>query len=104
MLVKFLVVALVISVVAGIALTFVTSGIIKPITSIIGDLGEAIFQVDMATSQISNTGQNLSEGSTALASSLQETSSSISQMASMSQHNADNSQAADRMMGTSAHP
>jgi methyl-accepting chemotaxis protein len=73
-------------------------GISKPISRAVGGIFEVSKQVAVATNQVSQTSQELSEGASNQAASIEETGSSLEQMSSMTRQNADNSGQADTLL------
>ena len=89
-----------VGVVAGIALAFLIAiGIIKPIRRVISGLSVSIEQTDSAAGQISSASQSAAQGASEQAATIQETTSSVEQMASMCKQNASN---ADEAKGLTA--
>lgn len=72
------------------------------LTSVTSGLSEAVDEVNRAAGGISGVSQSLAQGASEQAASLQETSASLEQMASMTRTNADNSRQADALMGETA--
>ena len=93
------IIVVVLSIVAGIFLSFfISRGIINLLRNISGYMGESADQVASASAQISSSAHTLAEGSTKQAASLQETTASLEEMSSMTRQNADNSTQADSLM------
>ena len=69
---------------------WIIRAITRKLQDIINSLGESASMVNMAAGQISSSSQTLAEGATSQAASLEETSSALEQMASMTRQNADN--------------
>ncbi|MBN1913125.1 MAG: hypothetical protein JW788_01855 [Candidatus Omnitrophica bacterium] len=69
----------------------------RPITKTISALTESFEQTSSTASQISLTSQRLSQGSTEQAASIQETSSSLENISSMTRQNADNAAIASQL-------
>lgn len=70
--------------------TWLSRSITRPIHMIASVLAQGAEQTRVAAAQVSGASQTLAEGSTTQASSLEETSSSLDEMASMTQRNAEN--------------
>ena len=80
-------VAALLSLLAGILLARALS---RPITRVITELTHSSAQIAAAAGQVSDTSQLLAEGSNQQASALEETSSSLEEMAGMTRRNAEN--------------
>lgn len=78
---------------------YIARSVSRPINRIIASISDGAQQVASASTQVSSTSQKLAEGSSAQAASLQETSSSMELLASMTKQNADHAQQAKVMMG-----
>lgn len=77
------------AVVLGLALGyFITRGIVVVLTRIMSDLGRGSEQVAAASGQIAQTSQDMAEGASLQASSLEETSATLEEMSSMTSRNA----------------
>lgn len=74
-----------------------SSGIAKPILSIIKGLTESSERIASYSDQLASSSQSLSEGSSEQAASLEESSSSLEQMASMTRQSADNAKNANKL-------
>lgn len=72
-------------------------GITGAITKVVKSLDEGSDQTTSAALQVSASSQQLSQGATEQASSLEETSSALDEMASMTKQNADNAAKANQM-------
>jgi len=72
------------------------------LTTVTTGLSEAVDEVNRAAGGISGVSQSLAQGASEQAASLQETSASLEQMASMTRTNADNARQADALMGETA--
>ncbi len=69
---------------------WVIRSITRRLTEVIDALGDSASQVNLAAGQISGSSKALAEGATEQAASLEETSSALEEMASMTRQNADN--------------
>ncbi|MCG8552781.1 MAG: methyl-accepting chemotaxis protein, partial [Desulfobacterales bacterium] len=76
----------------------VRRSITNPIGKIITNLNEGAQQVSEAASQVSSSSMTLAEGATDQAAAIEETSSSMEDMASMTRQNAENAEHADDLM------
>ncbi len=76
----------------------VRRSITNPIDAIIGNLNEGAEQVSSAAGLVSSSSQTLAEGSSDQAASIEETSSSMAEMESMTKKNAKNAGHADELM------
>jgi methyl-accepting chemotaxis protein len=86
----------------GIALLlgiFLSLSITRPLNRVIAGLGEGSEQVAAAAIQVSSASQSLAQGSSQQAAALEETTSSLEEMNSMTRGNADNAKQADSLMG-----
>lgn len=72
------------------------------LTAVTAGLSGAVAEVNHAAGGISGVSQSLAQGASEQAASLQETSASLEQMASMTRTNADNARQADALMGETA--
>ena len=90
-------ITLLILVASAITIYFLASKISKPIQGITTSLSLVGDQVLNASSQVSQSSQVLAEGATEQASSLEETSASLEELASMANSNADNAQEASNL-------
>jgi methyl-accepting chemotaxis protein len=77
----------------------IRQAIVKPIRRAIIELTETAGQVASTSGQVATASQSLSQGATEQAASLEETSASMEEVASMTNKNAENSQAAATLMG-----
>jgi methyl-accepting chemotaxis protein len=77
---------------------FIIRSITGPIRRIIAGLTDGAQEVASAASQVSGTAQSLATGSSRQAASIEETSSALEEMSSMTRRNADSASAADRLM------
>ncbi len=89
--------------VAGLAISAVlgyviTSTITKPVRESVDGLSLGSTQVSSAADQISMSSQNLAEGASTQAASMEETSSAIEEITSMIKRNSENAEQADRLM------
>jgi len=73
--------------------------VVGPIAAIVASLREMSRQTVAAAREVSTSSQTLSQGATEQAASLEETSASMEEMASMTRHNADGSRSAAALMG-----
>jgi methyl-accepting chemotaxis protein len=78
---------------------FTNRSIVKPIHRIIEGLNEGGSQVAEAAVQVSSASQSLAQGASEQASGIEETSASLEEMFAMTQHNAENAENADGLMG-----
>ena len=81
---------------------FIARSIANPIRQVTGILNESFDEITSASSLVSLASQNLAEGATAQASAVEETSSSLEEMSSMTKHNAENAQQASLLMANDA--
>jgi methyl-accepting chemotaxis protein len=81
---------------------FITRSITRPLAGYIDDLTESAEEVTLASDKLSAESQAMAQGATQQAAALQETSSSLEEMASMSRHNADNASQANVLSGEAA--
>ncbi len=91
--------ALLLALSAGLTLLF-ARGIADPVARAAAEIHEAAAQVSSAASQVAASSQHLAEGASEQASSLEETAASMEEMSSMTKQNADNSQSANALMGS----
>jgi len=84
-------------VVSGIIIYLIAAKISAPIQGITASLGLVGDQVSSASSQVSRSSQGLAQGASDQASSIQETSASLEELASMASGNADNAQEASNL-------
>jgi methyl-accepting chemotaxis protein len=84
---------------AGILLAFFffSKSIVRPLRSMMNDLGRGAEQVTSAATEISASNQSLSAGSSRQAGSLEETVVSLEQMANMTRDNADHARQTNRL-------
>ncbi|MCB2182189.1 MAG: CZB domain-containing protein [Desulfobulbaceae bacterium] len=88
-----------ITLVAGLLIAFFTTrGLIKILSSVVGQLDQGAIEVDSVSNQIAAASHNLAEGTSEQAATLEETSSSLEQMASLTRQNAENTKQADIIM------
>jgi methyl-accepting chemotaxis protein len=93
-----LIVGLSVAVVVSVLLAvFITKSITGPIRRVIQGLTIGADQTAEASGQVSSASQGLAEGASEAAASIEETSSSIEEMASMTKQNATNSDEANRL-------
>ncbi|UCF92371.1 MAG: cache domain-containing protein [Desulfobacterales bacterium] len=86
-------------IVAGLLFSYLlTRSITQPINRIIAGLHEGAEQAASASGQVSSSSQSLSEGASEQAASIQETSSFLEEMSSMTRQNAANAGQADTLM------
>jgi methyl-accepting chemotaxis protein len=84
---------------AGLVISLlITRSIIRPLGRIIQGLEEGADNVTQASQQGSVSSQSLAEGASEQAASIEETSSSLEEMSSMTKKNAENADQADEMM------
>ncbi len=76
---------------------FISRSITRPIHGVITGLSEGAQQVASASGQVANSSQSLAEGAAEQAAALEQTSSSLEEMASMTRVNADNADQADSL-------
>ncbi|MGM0608098.1 MAG: methyl-accepting chemotaxis protein [Candidatus Muiribacteriota bacterium] len=76
---------------------FITSGITKPINTIISKLTAGCEEVTAASSQVSQSGEELAQNSNEQASGIEETSASLEELSSMTKQNTDNTHQANVM-------
>ncbi|MCE5282311.1 MAG: methyl-accepting chemotaxis protein [Deltaproteobacteria bacterium] len=81
----------------------ITRSITRPLSGVISGLTETADRVVAATGMMFSASQTLEEGSSRLASSLEETSTFLEEMSSMTKQNADNAGRAKAMMGDAGH-
>jgi len=88
----------VVAIVAGLVLALlIAKGIVRVLSRISDDLDQGAAQVADASGQISSASQSLAEGAFRQAASLEETSSSLEEMSSMTRMNAQNAGNADSL-------
>ncbi len=75
-----------------------SSGIARPLTSIIDGLTRSADQIDRSSFQLADAGQKLAEGASEQAASLEETSASLEEMSATIQQNAEHALETDRRM------
>jgi methyl-accepting chemotaxis protein len=75
----------------------ISASIIRPIRNVIAKLNETAHITAQASSEASGSSQSLAEGASQQAASLQETSSALEEMASMTRANAEHAQQADKL-------
>jgi len=91
-------VVLVIGGVVSAGLTFlITTPILKMLTRMITGMTVSAQQIADASAEVSSTSESLAEGATEQAASLEETSASMEEMASMTRQNAENAQKANEL-------
>ena len=89
---------LAVALVVGVLLAvFISRSITRPIHGVITGLSEGAQQVASASGQVANSSQSLAEGAAEQAAALEQTSSSLEEMASMTRVNADNADQADNL-------
>ena len=74
--------------------------VIKPIIAVIGKLKEISIEVNAASTEVSTTSTSLADGATRQAATIEETSSSLEEMAAMTRQNAENADQARGMMAS----
>jgi methyl-accepting chemotaxis protein len=74
----------------------------RPINNVIKSLIESSDQVASASSEVTAASQSLAEGAAKQAAAVEETSSSLGEMSSMTKHNADNAKQASLLMSNDA--
>jgi methyl-accepting chemotaxis protein len=77
---------------------FLSLSITRPLNRVIAGLSEGSEQVASAAIQVSSASQSLAQGSSQQAAALEETTSSLEEMNSMTRGNADNAKQADSLM------
>ncbi|MBK6766656.1 MAG: DUF3365 domain-containing protein [bacterium] len=77
---------------------FVQIMINRPVGRVVEGLGSGADQLSAAASEVSSASQGLSQGASSQASSIEEISASLEEMSAMTNQNADNSQAAAKLM------
>lgn len=77
---------------------FITRGVVRPIGRVIEGLNDGAEEVVSASGQVSLASQSLAQDASAQAATLEETSSSLEEMSSMTKWNADNAGEADHLM------
>ena len=82
----------------AVAAFFIARSIAGPIQRVSRGLVESTGRVASVSSQVSGSSQVLSDGASEQAAAIEETSSSLEEMASMTKHNADNADQADGLM------
>ncbi len=80
----------------GAYLVWTMSSVASRISTLTQGLSEGVAQVTYASGQVATSAQSLSQGATEQAASLEETSASMEEMASMTRQNAENSQTRPR--------
>jgi methyl-accepting chemotaxis protein len=88
---------------ALVAAAFVVSltirrSVVSPVRALVEELRESSIRSTSASASVASSSQSLSQGATEQAASLEETSASMEEMASMTRKNAENSQQAATMM------
>ena len=78
---------------------YITRSITRPLAGYIDNLKESAEEVTMASDKLSADSQSMAEGASQQAAALEETSSSLEEMASMSRQNADNASHANVLSG-----
>ena len=81
---------------------FITRSITRPLAGYIDSLKESAAEVTQASDKLSAESQTMAQGATQQAAALEETSSSLEEMASMSRQNADNASQANVLSGDAA--
>ena len=77
-----------VAVILGVGLgALITRGIVKALTSVMGNLARGAEQVSAASCQVSESSQEMAEGASEQASSLEETSATLEEMAAMTKEN-----------------
>lgn len=83
----------------GLVLFLIVNSIVSTINRVSRGLEDGIKDLAVSASQLSDAGQGLAEGASEQAAAIEETSSSLEQMASMTKQNAENSNQANSLMG-----
>ncbi|KKM26412.1 hypothetical protein LCGC14_1585060 [marine sediment metagenome] len=91
--------ALIAIILGGVLALVITRGITTPLNRVIAGLSTGVEQTDSAAGQISSASQSAAQGASEQAATIQETTSSVEQMASMCRQNAAN---ADEAKGLAA--
>ncbi|MDR3457681.1 MAG: MCP four helix bundle domain-containing protein, partial [Verrucomicrobiae bacterium] len=78
-------------------IAFSSSRVRRALTGLVRDLGDNSEQVNHAATQVSASSQSLAEGSGEQAASIEQTSSSLEEMASMTRRNSENAQKANNL-------
>ncbi len=84
----------------GVLALVITRGITKPLNRVIAGLSIAVEQTDAAAGQISSASQSAAQGGSEQAATIEETTSSVEQMASMCRQNASNADEAKGLAAT----
>ena len=85
-------------IIGGILAAMITLGITGPLRRVIEGLSTGAEQVAAASGQVTAGSQNLASGASEQAAAIEETSSSLEEMSSMTRTNADNADAANRIV------
>lgn len=85
-------------IVAVVAVILFSRGITRPIMRVVEGLNDGAEQVAEASAHVSASSQSLAEGASEQAAAIEETSSSLEEISSMTRQNADNAQQANRLM------
>jgi methyl-accepting chemotaxis protein len=80
------------------AVTFFARSIVRPLNQAIAELTQTSDHVMDASLQVSSTSQLLADGASQQSAAIEETSSALEEMATMTNHNAENAQQADMLM------
>jgi ABC-type transporter Mla subunit MlaD len=86
----------------GLGMGLIIRSITRPLRHVIHGVSEGAEGVAAAASQMSTSSNSLAQGASQQAATLEETTSSLVEMASMSQSNAGNAKEADALMGETA--
>jgi methyl-accepting chemotaxis protein len=89
-------------IVAIVAVILFARGITRPIMRVVEGLNDGAEQVAEASAHVSSSSQSLAEGASEQAAAIEETSSSLEEISSMTRQNADNAQQANRLMANDA--
>jgi len=86
----------------GLGVGYIVRSITRPLHQMIEGMNAGAEGVAAAAGQVSTTSYALAQGASQQAATLEETTSSLEEMASMSRNNADHAQEADTLMGETA--
>jgi methyl-accepting chemotaxis protein len=75
-----------------------SQSIVSRFGNVIGRLGVCVKSLDVSVSQVASSGQSLADGTTGQAANLEETSSAVEELSSLTRNNADNTKEADTIM------
>ncbi len=96
----FLTILIVLAIASSIISSYLARRIAKPLLNVIESLEAGSEQVDAAAGQVSTASQQLAESATEQASVLEETTANIQEMSDMVRQNADNTQGANSLAGS----